>query len=218
MGTHRNSNKSLQSIRSLGNEPGFAGPRNRAFFGILAATGCRVNALRQLDGTDCLVLPNGRVRLYLHEKGKLERREVELSSDAMHDIHDYIVAFNHLAASRGWRNRVRLGEPGRVWRNEAGDHWSYGSLLKTLKEGCTNTGVTPFTPHALRRAFASDAASRLPRHIVALAGGWKGLERLDDHYVQPREPTIWEKLERHRTHNSMAPSNVETHDAATVPV
>ena len=56
--------------------------------------------------------------------------------------------------------------------------------------------VPAFTPHALRRAFATDAASVLPRHTVAQAGGWKGLERLDDHYVQPRNATIREKLHR----------------------
>jgi integrase len=212
---HRDISAVLVSLR---NASGFVGPRNRAFFGILAATGCRVNALRQLDGTECLVLPNGRVRLYLHEKGKLERREVELSSIVMHHLHEYMEAFNHFATSRAWRIRVRLGEPGGVWRNEIGGQWGYASVLKTLKDGCTRAGVTPFTPHAFRRAFATDAASRLPRHIVAQAGGWKGLERLDDHYVQPREPTIWGKLERHCPHNSTAQSNVETHDAAAVPV
>jgi hypothetical protein len=58
--------------------------------------------------------------------------------------------------------------------------------------------VSDFTPHALRRAFATDAASLLPRHTVAQAGGWQGVERLDDHYVQPRPATILRKLDRSR--------------------
>ena len=56
--------------------------RNRAFFTILAETGARVNALRQLDGADCVEMPSGRLRLFLHEKGKAEPREVELSREA----------------------------------------------------------------------------------------------------------------------------------------
>jgi hypothetical protein len=30
--------------------------------------------------------------------------------------------------------------------------------------------------------------------VVAAAGGWQGLERLDNHYVQPRLATISRKL------------------------
>ena len=52
----------------------------------------------------------------------------------------------------------------------------------------------PTGRYVLRRAFATDATSVLPRHTVAQAGGWHGLERLDDHYVQPRGTTIREKL------------------------
>lgn len=178
----------------VGREPGFAGPRNRAFFSILSATGSRVNALRLLDGADCLTMPNGRWRLYLHEKGKAEPREVELDREAVHALQDYANAFNAHAARRGWRARVRVGEPGFVWRNSPRGRWGYTHVLSTLATGCTTAEVTPFSPHALRRAFATDAATVLPRHVVAQAGGWKGLERLDDHYVRPREPTIWRKL------------------------
>ena len=42
---------------------------------ILAETGCRVTALRTLDGTNCVEMPSGRLRLFLHEKGKAEAAE-----------------------------------------------------------------------------------------------------------------------------------------------
>jgi integrase len=202
--------------RSLADAPGFAGYRNRSFFGILVSTGCRVNALRQLDGRDCVVLPNGRVRLYLHEKGKAECREVELSATCVDDLHDYMEAFNRIAASRLWRTRTRLGEPGAIWRNAFGRRWGYSAVLQTLRGACLTARVPPFAPHAMRRAFATDAASQLPRHVVAQAGGWRGLDRLDDHYVQARDPTIWEKLNRSGEHAVGAESEERLTDAAAV--
>ena len=181
-------------IAEAGRAPGFLGARNRAFFGILAATGTRVNALRQLDGADCVVVPSGRLRLFLREKGKAERREVELSRDLAADLSDYIEAFNR-HPSRGRRlGRIELGTPGAVWRNSGRGRWPEHDVRVTLRAACASAGVPEFTPHALRRAFATDAASRLPRHVVALAGGWQGIERLDDHYVRPRQSTIWHKL------------------------
>ena len=204
-------------LRCLGLAPDLAGLRNRAFFGILAATGCRVNALRALDGSDCLVLPNGRMRLYMHEKGKV-RREVELSREAACDLVEYTAAFNRLAASRRWQSRAGPGKQGAVWRNSAGSRWGYASVIETLKDGCIRAGVPAFAPHALRRAFASEAASLLPRHVVALAGGWKGLDRLDDHYVQPRVPSIWEKLNRLGQDPILTTTEMEMNDAAVAVV
>jgi hypothetical protein len=55
-------------------------------------------------------------------------------------------------------------------------------------------GTYAYTLHSLRRGFASDAASVLPRHVVARAGGWQGLDRLDNHYIQPHVLTIRQKL------------------------
>ena len=40
------------------------------------------------------------------------------------------------------------------------------------------------------------AATVLPRHTVAQAGGWQGVRRLDDHYIQARGATIRDKLSR----------------------
>ena len=85
-----------------------------------------------------------------------------------------------------------------MWRNSPRGCWSYRAILDTLRAGCETAEVPPFAPHALRRAFATDATSVLPRHTVAQAGGWQGLERLDDHYVQPCGATIREKLGRSR--------------------
>ncbi len=67
-------------VAKVGMAPGFLGHRNTAFVAILAATGARVNALLRLDGSDCVLMPSGRLRLFLHEKGKLRQREVELSA------------------------------------------------------------------------------------------------------------------------------------------
>jgi integrase len=183
-------------LDAVGKAPGYLGARNRAFFQILAETGVRINALRELDGADCVEMSSGRLRVFLHEKGKAEPREVELSREAADGVRAYAEAFNYHAAIRRWRVRVQLGQAGPVWRNSARGCWSYDDILATLRAGCRVAEVPPFTPHALRRAFATDAASVLPRHTVAKAGGWKGLERLDDHYVQPRDATIREKLSR----------------------
>lgn len=196
-------------LRCVGQAPDVTGLRNRALFGILAATGCRFNALRELDGTDCLVLPNGRMRIYLYEKGKIERREVELSREAACGRVDYTSAFNRHAASRRWKSRVEPGKPGAVWRKCLGNRWAFASVLETLSNGCAAAGVPEFAPHALRRAFASDAASLLPRHVVAQAGGWKGRDRLGDHYVQPFEATIWEKLTRLDPNTTLATTVAE---------
>jgi integrase len=181
-------------LDAVGREPGYLGTRNRAFFAILAESGGRVNALRQLDGADCVAMPSGRLRIFLHEKGKVEPREVELSRVAAEALRSYAGAFNYYAAIRRWCVRVHLGEPGPIWRNSARGCWSYNDVLATLRAACSDAEVPGFTPHALRRAFATDAASVLPRHTVAQAGGWQGLERLDDHYVQTRGATIREKL------------------------
>ena len=183
-------------LNAVATASGYLGFRNRAFFQILAETGARVDALRQLDGADCVTMPSGRLRIFLHEKGKGEPREVELSRDAAAGLYEYVQGFNYHAAVRRWSVRVGLGEPGSVWRNSPRGCWAYDDILETLRSGCIEAEIVPFTPHALRRAFATDAASVLPRHTVAQAGGWKGLERLDDHYVRPRNSTIREKLRR----------------------
>ena len=191
----------LDAVRGA---PGSRGVRNGAFFAILAETGARVNALRTLDGptaSDAI----GRLRIFLHDKGKAEPREVELSHTASEALRAYAAAFNRRAGLHGWRVRVHLGEPGMVWRNSPRGCWSDQDVRATLRTACVTAHGSRATPHAFRRAFATDAASVLPRHIVAQAGGWKGLERLDDHYVQPRPQTIWDKLDGPSTRTSARP-------------
>jgi hypothetical protein len=58
-------------------------------------------------------MSNGRLRLFLHEKGNGELRGVELSGGAAEALSAYAGAFNYHAAVRGRGVRVRLGEPGR---------------------------------------------------------------------------------------------------------
>lgn len=202
-------------LKVVAADRGFLGLRNHAFYGILAASGSRVNALRQLEGHDCVQLPNGRLRLFLHEKGKHEPREVELSGELSSALLTYIDQFNQCAVQLAWRSRIGFDEPGPIWRRPGGGAWSYRSILKTLRTACATAGVTEFSPHAFRRAFASDAATLLPRHTVAQAGGWKGLERLDNHYIQPRDEIIWSKL---RNLSSRRPTSELTRVEADAPI
>jgi len=201
----------------MGEGRDFAAARDIAFFGILAESGARVNALRELDGADCVTLPSGRIRLFLHAKGGEEAREVEVSRDRADELRRYAEAFNRHATVRGWRTRVCLGEPGPVWRNSPRGHWSYQAVVATLHDACIAAGISPFGPHGLRRAFASNAASVLPRHVVARAGGWRGLERLDDHYVQARDAPIASKL-RHAGGIDGDYEHCEVTDAPIAPV
>jgi len=179
---------------ALRRAPGFAGLRNVVFFRILAETGTRVNALRELDCGDCVKMPSGLLRLFVHAKGNGEAREVELGRDLSDRLREYIDAFNRQSAVNGWRARIRLGEAGPLWRNGAHGRWSYCSVAQVLRAACAEACVREFSPHALRRGFATRAATSLPRHVVGLAGGWRGLERLDDHYIQANETHMRTKL------------------------
>jgi len=181
-------------ITTAGEAVGFWGLRNRAFLSILLASGCRVNALRLLDGTKCVVLSDGRIRLFLHEKRKTKRRQIELSRQDAEVLQAYMSAFNEHARLRGWTTRIEIGKTGRIWRNSGRSAWSYERVLAELRCACDSAGVTPFTPHGLRRVFATETANVLPRYTVQLAGGWQGGQRLDDHYIQPRRQQIWNKL------------------------
>lgn len=204
-------------LREIGQTPGYVGTRNAAFFSILTQAGIRVNALRELDGSNCLEMPDGRIRLYLHEKGKREPREVELTRASSDVLRSYVQKFNDLAAVRRWHVRIRLGAPGAVWRNSARGRWTYAGIRATLTEACEHAGIQRLTPHALRRAFATQAASLLPRHLVALAGGWQGTERLDNHYIHPRTTTIAKKLSLGSSYLEHHPEE-DHHGKATLPI
>jgi integrase len=214
-GGHTPTTEDIRAIlEEVGHSHGYDGLRNRAFFRILAETGARINALRELDGADCRLASSGNMRLFLHEKGKREPREVELSIKATDQLLTYVDSFNQWA--RATRNMVRLnlGHPGPIWRNSGRGRWAYFDILATLRAACVASGIPEFTPHAFRRTFATDAASLLPRHIVAQAGGWRGLERLDDHYIHPRASEIWHKLASLDVPN-LPPSHVEISSDST---
>jgi integrase len=181
-------------LTELGRGPGYLGLRDRAFFTILVESGTRVNALRQLEGSDCVALPSGRLRIFVHDKGRGEPREVELSHRTSKLLQEYADSFNRVAAAQRRVARVCLGESGPVWRNSGHGTWGYDDIRSRLRLACAAAEVPAFAPHALRRVFATDAASLLPRAVVAQAGGWSGVRRLDDHYVQPRAASIWDKL------------------------
>jgi integrase len=165
-------------LSALERSPGYIGLRDACFFSILYATGARVNALRTVDGTDCVEMPSGRIRVFLHDKGGHEPREVELCHELSARVRTYIAAFNTHAAVRQWTARIVIGQPGAIWRNSPRGRWSYMAVRETLARACRSVGMPPLRPHAFRRALATEAASVLPRHVVAQAGGWRGRQPL----------------------------------------
>jgi len=203
-------------LRALGETPGYLGLRNWCFFSILAASGARVNALRELDGADCVEMPSGRMRIFIHDKGKHEPREVELSRELTATLQAYVAEFNAYAARRAWKVRIRIGQPGAVWRNSGRGHWSYYDIRQTLAAACKQTNIALLRPHAFRRAFATGAASVVPRHVVAQAGGWQGVERLDNHYIRPDIRNVVDKLHRRRQHETMPSQNEEHPDGTAI--
>lgn len=63
-----------------------------------------------------------------------------------------------------------------------------------LKGAAIRANVTPFTSHALRRAFATEATESVSRAIAAIAGGWTSTRRMDDHYTQPSMTKVMRQL------------------------
>ena len=181
-------------VEEVGKAPGFKGARNRAFFTLLYETGSRVNALRGLSGDAIIVVPGGRMRLMLHAKGQAASREVELGDQAAALLLDYVDAFNLQAMIAGRTERICFGDPGPVWRSWWGIQWAYRGVVEAFEQARLVAGTHAYTLHALRRGFATEAASTLPRHVVVRACGWQGLERLDNHYIRPRVESIVDKL------------------------
>lgn len=181
-------------LDSVAKARSFQGRRNRAFFTILYHSGSRVDALRQLQGDDVIEMPDGHLRLLLHDKGKTRAREVELSADDRRLLFDYVEEFNWRAAFAGRSERIELGKPGAVWRSSWRRQWAYQGVRQTFEAACLSVGTLMYRLHAFRRTFATSAASVLPRDVVAQAGGWRGLERMDDHYIRPPEHAVLAKL------------------------
>ena len=181
-------------LAALGATPGWAGLRDGAFFRLLGTTAARVNALRSLDGRDCVRLPDGRTRLLLHQKNGREPHEAELNLQAAAALQRYLAAHNQWATATGLAAPIVLGAPGPVWRSPRGRMWTGRAVRQALRRACAAAGVPDYTPHAFRRFCATQAAERLPRWQAAVAGGWRGTERFDAHYVRPREEALWRKL------------------------
>ena len=179
---------------ALGLPGGFIGIRNIAFFTFLFGTACRVNEVRVLDGSDFIIMPNGRVRLFIREKRKSEPREVELSIQCTEMMREYFSAINLASSNRHQSCQVGFGIAGSIWKNKHFRQMSYRETCQALTVACHTADVTRFTAHAFRHAFASFGASRLSRFIVAPAGGWDGTERMDDHYVKPIGESMSSKL------------------------
>jgi integrase len=133
-------------LHAVAAEPGYQGARHLAFFTILAKTGSRVNALRNLDGTDCVELSSGRLRIFLHQKGDGEARELELSRVATDALRGYIAAFNRHAALRRWRVRVSLGEPGVVWCDSSRAAWPAEAIRSRCFAKLSMLGIVSTSP------------------------------------------------------------------------
>lgn len=181
-------------IHSIGCGEGWVGLRDHAIARLLAVTASRVTAMLNLDGADCHLLVGNRVRLLLHQKNGRDRHEAELDHDAADALQMYVAAFNHAMQVGGRPERIRLGEPGPVWRTERGNRMPDKAFRDALRRACVAAGVPDYTPHAFRRAWATAASEVLPRWEGALGGGWRGTERFDASYVTPNRADVRRKL------------------------
>lgn len=215
-------NEELDTILGvLGQGRGWDAQRNRGFFLLLARTAARVNSMRILDGADCAVLPGNRVRLLLHQKNGDAKHEVELDRESVDALRLYVAMFNRAMQLLGKRDRIVLGQPGPVWRSAGGGRWSESAVRRTIRSACADAGLQDYTPHALRRLWANGAAEVLPRWEAAQAGGWRGTERFDQHYVAPSRARTWRKLARLTYGSSTSGAtepNLEHVDGPAVPI
>ena len=193
-GPHPSPDEVAAITREAARAPGFEGHRNLAFFWILFESGSRVNALREVSCADLVELPMGGVRLQIHAKGKSQRREIELTRHSWDLLRTYIEQFNCQTATSERIPPIVIGERTPLWRGTGGGLWPYNSVSNTFQGACLNAGTQAYILHSLRRAFASQAAAFLPRHTVALSGGWSRTRRMDDHYIRAQPRSVEEKL------------------------
>ena len=202
VGTTRNRGRPVPStpelnsvLNVLGGDEGWAGQRNALFYGILAATGTRVGALLKLDGQDLSLTPDGAVRLSLHDKASGGRFELELPDRFDSSLNAYFEAANLSLVGLG-KGRIGYRRAGPVWRGPTGNRWSAAQMRHRLRAACLTAGIDDYTPHSFRAYFATQATAVAPRRVAALAGGWRGTERMDDHYVGVRRDSVERKLAR----------------------
>ena len=154
----------------------YAGPRLAAAAALSAWHGLRAVSVLAVDGRD-LRWHRGSLFLKKKEKavkGKRESQEIELRPEAVAFLLRYAASFNSYAAAMGRRDRIGVGVPGPFFRALTGRRWLYESFLEACWRCCDDAGVPRFSPHGLRRLFASRiGAAPLSVQESALAGGWK---------------------------------------------
>jgi integrase len=180
-------------LEVVGQQPGVEGRRDAAAMRIMAETGCRIDALRRLDGKDCYEEADGHIRLPLHAKGRRDPAEYVLSLRASSALRAYIEAYNAMAPRLGVPHRIGPETAGPIWRSRRGVV-TCGTWRAVLTRACTAAGLPRLRPHDLRRTFATQAESRIGRHQAALAGWWEGTGTMDRHYISPRPETTDDKI------------------------
>jgi integrase len=179
---------------AIGGDGNYAGLRDRAALRILAETGCRVNALRTLDGRDCHVMADDHLRILVRAKGRPEPAEYHLSAEAGRALVAAADAFTAAAPRLGLADRAGPGVPGPVFRSARGAAVSYDAWRRAFGAACAAAGVPLLRLHDLRRTFATAAESRAGRHLTALAGWWDRTLTMDRHYVCPLDATVDAKM------------------------
>jgi integrase len=172
-------------------EPGFRGARNLAFLNTIANTGIRLTALRTLRGDAVFRVRPGVFRLLIKDKQSRDTREVELRGHGAALLDAYIDARNHEAKLTG-EAQVGPGIDGWLWVNGPRGAWGEAAIRRMLRDGCAVAQVATFTPHSLRRRYATRATANLPRATVAQAGGWSSVQTMDRHYVTPGHQDGWD--------------------------
>ena len=70
-----------------------------------------------------------------------------------------------------WPERIGFGEPSAFFRGLRGGRWRYDALRSAYARCCQVAGVTPFTPHGLRRLYDSGLSRTLTLSSLT-AGGY----------------------------------------------
>jgi integrase len=154
----------------------YAGPRLVVAAALSLWHGLRAVSVLAIDGRD-LRWHRGSLFLKKKEKavkGKRESQEIELRPQVIACLLRYAASFNSYAAAMGRRDRIGVGVgiPGPFFRSLRDGPWTYNAMFAAYGNCCRAAGVPRFTPHGLRRLYASRMAAVLPAHESALAGNW----------------------------------------------
>jgi len=153
----------------------YAGPRLAAAAALSLWHGLRAVSVLTVDGGD---FRWHRGSLFLRKKekavkGKRESQEIELRAQVVAFLLRYAASFNSFHSAMGRRDRIGLGVPGLFFRSLGGGPWIYNDMLMAYWRCCDAAAVPRFSPHGLRRLYASRMGAVLSAHEAALAGGWK---------------------------------------------